>query len=125
MNTHALDIMTTKEAAKFLGVSRHTLKFWRLHGKGPFFVKYAHAVRYRVSDLEVFRDARAVDLGGRVMATKDAAKFLGMSRHTLKFWRVQGKGPLYHKFGRAVFYRVSDLEAFRDARVVPQWVKTE
>jgi len=41
-----------------------------------------------------------------------AAQFLGLKVATLRKWRANGDGPAWHKFGRAVRYRISDLEAF-------------
>ena len=47
-----------------------------------------------------------------------AAQYLGLSVATLRKWRANGDGPAWHKFGRAVRYRISDLDAFaEDARV--------
>lgn len=43
---------------------------------------------------------------------------LGVSPHTLRAWRRQGRGPAYMKLGRAVRYRVQDVEAFRLAVLV-------
>lgn len=41
-----------------------------------------------------------------------AADFLGFTRKTLSQWRSVGRGPLYHKVGNRVFYRVKDLLDF-------------
>jgi hypothetical protein len=43
---------------------------------------------------------------------------LGLSVATLRAWRLKGCGPAYLKFGRAVRYRVSDVEAFIEACAV-------
>ena len=43
--------MSTKEAARFLGISHRTLEDWRLKGTGPTFIKWGRTVRYRWSDL--------------------------------------------------------------------------
>lgn len=45
--------------------------------------------------------------------TRDAAAYLGLGKFTLEAWRVRGKGPMFHKYGRAVRYYKSDLDAFR------------
>ena len=42
----------------------------------------------------------------------DAAKFLNLKRCTLEAWAIRGGGPAFVKFGRAVRYRISDLEKF-------------
>jgi len=43
---------------------------------------------------------------------RQAARWLGLAAKTLEKWRGAGSGPLFHRFGRAVRYRVSDLEHF-------------
>ena len=59
--------------------------------------------------------------GGRPRAysTTDAAVYLGISRHTLEAWRVQGRGPAYRRngTGRAAraMYLVEDLDAWLDS----------
>lgn len=42
----------------------------------------------------------------------EAARFLKLSRSFLRQSRVRGDGPAFIKAGRAVRYRVSDLEAW-------------
>lgn len=42
-----------------------------------------------------------------------AGKHLGdRSPATLQWWRTVGRGPVYVKIGRKVFYRRRDLDAF-------------
>lgn len=48
------DMVSTKDAAKILGLSFHTLNQYRTHGTGPKFVKYGRIVRYRLSDLQTW-----------------------------------------------------------------------
>ena len=48
------ELLTTKEAAKFLGLKPNTLAKWRVAGAGPMYVALGRAVRYRVSDLKIF-----------------------------------------------------------------------
>jgi hypothetical protein len=50
---------------------------------------------------------------GRV-SREDAAAFLGMKAQTLRNWAVSGRGPRPIKVGVRAFYRLADLEAFRD-----------
>lgn len=52
-------VMTTKEAAKLLGMSHRTLEDWRLTGTGPRFILFGRTVRYRMSDLKLFMDRPA------------------------------------------------------------------
>jgi len=41
-----------------------------------------------------------------------AADFLNLKKCTLDAWAIRGGGPVFVKFGRAVRYRISDLEAY-------------
>lgn len=45
----------------------------------------------------------------RMLNEGDAAALLGLSPRTLSQWRWTGIGPRFHKFGRAVRYKLSDL----------------
>lgn len=45
-----------------------------------------------------------------MVKVNEAATLLGLSASTLNKWRVQGCGPRYVKLGRAVLYRVEDLD---------------
>ncbi len=40
----------------------------------------------------------------------EAAEYLGISRNTLRGWRVEKHGPAYHKSGKAVVYLRKDLD---------------
>ena len=51
------DLIDEAEAAKILNVSVFTLRNWRSKKRGPAWVKYPRAVRYRRSDLRVWLDA--------------------------------------------------------------------
>ena len=50
--------------------------------------------------------------GGFLLNTKQAARRLGMTHHTLQAWRKRGGGPRFVKFGNAVRYRPEDLDRF-------------
>ena len=52
----------------------------------------------------------------RYLTADEAAEFLRLSPRTLEKHRGIGGGPRYHKFGRAVRYAMSDLEAWAEAR---------
>ena len=43
---------------------------------------------------------------------KQAADFLNLKKCTLEAWAIRGGGPDFVKFGRAVRYRISDLEKY-------------
>ena len=50
------------------------------------------------------------------------ARSFGLSVWGLRAWRKRGYGPPVRKFGRAVFYKVEDVEAFiaePDAKLIP------
>jgi excisionase family DNA binding protein len=51
-------ILTTREAATFVGLSMPTLNKLRVYGGGPVFLKLGRAVRYRRSDLHIWLAAR-------------------------------------------------------------------
>lgn len=60
-------LLTSEQAAAFLGTTRRTLEAWRYVGAGPVFVKLrGRMVRYRPSDLEAFvaNGARTNTCGG-------------------------------------------------------------
>ena len=46
----------------------------------------------------------------RLLRTKEAARFLGISIRTLEKHRTYGTGPTYRKVGGRVLYTVRDLE---------------
>jgi len=50
------------------------------------------------------------------LETKEAATYLGLKKSTLEAWRCRGGGPKYSKFGNAVRYRLTDLEAWIESR---------
>lgn len=54
-------------------------------------------------------------LNGAMVSETEAADYLGLAVATLRRWRWSGDGPAYCKLGRAVRYRVSDLEGYLEA----------
>jgi Helix-turn-helix domain len=51
----------------------------------------------------------------------DASQYIGCKPQTLRAWRHRKQGPPYIMLGRAIRYRVQDLDAWLDAnRVVPR-----
>jgi excisionase family DNA binding protein len=46
----------------------------------------------------------------------EAAKYLSLSRSFMRQARVKGTGPVYRKFGRAVRFRVQDLDAWIESK---------
>ena len=54
-----------------------------------------------------------------VITEKDAARYLSRSRSFLRIARMHDRGPAYVRLGtRAIGYRLRDLDAYLDARVV-------
>lgn len=51
-------IFTTREAAKYLGLSMSTLNKWRCYGFGPKYLKLGRAVRYRQEELDRYLEGR-------------------------------------------------------------------
>lgn len=52
------NLLTTKQAAERLHLKETTMTQWRWQGVGPVFVKLGRCVRYRITDLDSFADAR-------------------------------------------------------------------
>lgn len=52
-----------------------------------------------------------------VLDVRRASHIVVLSPATLNTLRSRGGGPPYVKMGRRVFYRVSDLRTWRDARL--------
>ena len=55
------NLMTEKQAAKFLGLGTQTLRNWRHLVKGPKYIKMGRAIRYNIEDLEEFIQSRKKD----------------------------------------------------------------
>src|SRR5690348_12204720 len=54
-------ILTDVEVAARLGVSRFTVRSWRLKGVGPRFLKMGRAVRYRSPDVDEYEQQSLVE----------------------------------------------------------------
>jgi len=52
------------------------------------------------------------------LTTEAAATYLGLAESTLEKARVHGTGPKYVKLGRAVRYRIRDLDEWLEARTM-------
>ena len=51
-------ILTTRQAAHYLGLSMTTLNKWRCYGFGPKYLKLGRAVRYRQEELDRYLESR-------------------------------------------------------------------
>jgi excisionase family DNA binding protein len=47
-----------------------------------------------------------------VLTTRQAAEYLSLAETTLEKYRVYGGGPLFVRLGRAVRYRLADLDGW-------------
>lgn len=50
------------------------------------------------------------DPTGRLLTVREVASWLGISEHTLRYWRHVHRGPRSLSVGGAVRYRASDIE---------------
>ena len=62
--TNQIDLLTAKQAARYLSISTKWLANQRWQGTGPKFVRVGGAVRYRVTDLEQFLEEAVVQPAG-------------------------------------------------------------
>ena len=60
MSTIVTEVMTTVEAAEYVGLKKPTMERFRFLGQGPAYCKLGGAVRYRKKDLDAWLDSRAV-----------------------------------------------------------------
>ena len=58
MNTNAEVYMDSTQAAEFLGLSPGTLARYRVDGVGPVYYRIGNRIRYKLSDLVEWREAR-------------------------------------------------------------------
>lgn len=61
-----LDLLTPKQAAKFLGgsdkpIALSTLALWRKYREGPSFIRIGKSIRYPVSGLKYFMQSMTVN----------------------------------------------------------------
>ena len=62
--------LRTCEAATYLNVRPATLNQWRWTGQGPNYVKIGRSVRYRITDLEKYLEARVFTSTTQAQAQK-------------------------------------------------------
>ena len=63
------------------------------------------------------------NLRSEFLTTPQAADFLGLKKGTLEVWRSQGRGPTFVKLGRAIRYRLKDIEDFINSQTVAANIK--
>ena len=60
------------------------------------------------------------DMNDRILSTREAAEWIRGSERALERWLVTGDGPKFCRIGpRRVGYRLSDVQAWLDARAYP------
>lgn len=52
---------------------------------------------------------------GDIMTEKEAATYMNIKANTLRQWRVQSRGPVYHKQGRCVRYHKDEVDAWLES----------
>lgn len=57
-------------------------------------------------------------MGNRYLTEFDVAERTQISLGTLRRWRLENKGPRYHKFGSLVRYEEEDLATWEQAQPV-------
>ena len=55
---------------------------------------------------------------GRTLTDIEVASRLGVSRFTVRSWRLKGLGPRFLKMGRAVRYRTQDVDEYERQALV-------
>lgn len=45
-------LVTTAQAAEYLGVKKNTMEGWRIQGVGPRYIKVQRLVKYKTEDLD-------------------------------------------------------------------------
>ena len=55
-------LLSTYEAARYLGISAGTMTNWRNRKEGPPYIKIGTSVRYRLEDLKAWIVARRIEV---------------------------------------------------------------
>jgi len=63
-----MQLLNQSEAAKLMKLSERTLERLRLQGGGPSYVKCGRSVRYRLSDVEKWIEARVIGSTSEVVS---------------------------------------------------------
>jgi hypothetical protein len=98
-------------AALHWNLTPHTLEVCRSLGGGPVFYRFGRWVRYAIQDPSP--DARQGLV--RLIPAGAAARYLGVTVHSLKLHRRADTGPAYYKFGVWVRYAAIDLDDWADS----------
>jgi predicted DNA-binding transcriptional regulator AlpA len=121
--------LRTQQAARFLGLSPRTVEKHRINGTGPKYSKIGGRIIYAMADLEKWVELGIKKSTGGItilerseiiaadaktaqheqLDTREAARFLGLSRRTVEKYRTDGTGPKHSKVGGRFIYAISDL----------------
>jgi predicted DNA-binding transcriptional regulator AlpA len=63
--------------------------------------------------------------GKRTLTDVEVATRLGVSRFTVRSWRLKGLGPRFLKMGRAVRYRPEDVDDYERQALVETQVRAD
>jgi hypothetical protein len=113
-----LPLVEPTEAARFLGIERHSLACYRSLDDGPPYYKFGRWIRYARADLASWRDrmpitdiAHALEpRGAGLVSPALAARYLTVTKSCLANYRLEGVGPRYCRLGRSVQYPVDELQ---------------
>ena len=50
------------------------------------------------------------------MSVDELANYLGVPKQTIYDWRVNGKGPKAHRFGKRIMFAASDVRSWVDTQ---------
>ena len=69
-------------------------------------------------DNDVGLESSFASSGKRTLTDIEVAARLGVSRFTVRSWRLKGTGPRFLKMGRAVRYRPQDVDDYERQALV-------
>lgn len=69
-------------------------------------------------DRDVSLEESSSTPSGRTLTDVEVANRLGVSRFTVRSWRLKGIGPRFLKMGRAVRYRPQDVDDYERQALV-------
>jgi hypothetical protein len=60
-----------------------------------------------------------------VLNDVEAARYLGLAPQSLRNMRCYSKGPVYHKLGSRIVYKISDLDLYLSQRRIDPEARRE
>ena len=77
------------------------------------------------TDSDVALEQSFTDPPKRTLTDIEVAARLGVSRFTVRSWRLKGLGPRFMKMGRAVRYRPQDVDEYERQALVETQAQSE